>query len=110
MKETFINNLNKTLSDFTKCTDTIYTKEIQKHLPGQIMIINNQQIQQPGQTINLKFKFEIFGDGSVDDEECIIIHFSIYQNGENKIRELFDSFYYNEIDRFNETFKQFYQI
>lgn len=97
------------LSDFSFDDKNTFTKEIIHQLPGQSIIINGQQINQPGQTINLKLQVEIFGDGYVDDEEFTMLHFTIKQE-DKVIRELFESFYNNEVDRFTLVTQQFFRI
>lgn len=109
MKEKFIKEIKSFLKDFSFDDKNTFSKQIKKQLPDQIVIINNQQIKQSGQVINLQFIVELFGEGYVDEDEFIMIRFSIKQN-DKKIKELFESFYFNEIDKFKQIIIQFFQI
>lgn len=105
-----IEQIKNFLKDFTSNGENVYTKNITKQLPGQTIIINGQQIQQAGQVINVQFVVELFGDVYIDDEESqLMIHFTILQNN-RVIRELFESFYLDDIEKFKLVYSQFFNI
>ena len=105
-----IEQIKSFLKDFTSNEENVFTKNITKQLPGQTIIINGQQIQQAGQIINIQLVVELFGDVYIDDEESqLMIHFTMLQDN-RVIRELFESFYINEIDRFKIVYQQFFNI
>lgn len=105
-----IEQIKSFLKDFTSNEDNIFTKNVTKQLPGQTIIINGQQMQQAGQIINVQFVVELFSDVYVDDEESqLMIHFTILQDN-RVIRELFESFYLNDFEKFKLVYNQFFSI
>lgn len=98
------------LKDFTFNGENVFTKDITKQLPEQTIIINGQQIQQAGQTINIQLVVELFSDIYINDEESqLMIHFTMLQNN-RVIRELFESFYLDDIEKFKLVYNQFFNI
>lgn len=105
-----IEQIKSFLKDFTSSEKNIFTKNVTKQLPGQTIIINGQQMQQAGQIINVQFVVELFSDVYVDDEESqLMIHFTILQDN-RVIRELFESFYLNDFEKFKLVYNQFFNI
>jgi hypothetical protein len=105
-----VEQIKSLLKDFTLKEENVFTKNITKQLPGQTIIINGQQIQQAGQVINVQFVVELFGDVCIDDEESqLMIHFTMLQDN-RVIRELFESFYLDDIEKFKLVYNQFFNI
>ena len=105
-----IEQIKSFLNDFTLNGENVFTKNIAKQLPGQTIIINGQQMQQAGQIINIQLVVELFGDVYIDDEESqLMIHFTMLQDN-RVIRELFESFYLNDIEKFKLVYNQFFNI
>ena len=105
-----IEQIKSFLKDFTFNGENVFTKNITKQLPGQTIIINGQQMQQAGQIINIQLVVELFGDVYIDDEESqLMIHFTMLQDN-RVIRELFESFYLNDIEKFKLVYNQFFNI
>ena len=105
----FIEQIKEFLKEYSFDGENIFSKNSTKQLPGQVIIINGKQVQQPGQIINFQFIVELFGDGLVDDEEFLMIHFTITQDN-RVIRELFESFYLDDFEKFKLVYNQFFNI
>lgn len=106
MNDQFIQSVNEFLISmgYTK-TDNIYEKSAQVNTPGRIMIINGNQMQEPGQIINIKYTIEDLGDGYVsnaDDtnkSELEFFEFQIYTN-DNVVSQFTKSYYVSDIEEF----------
>ena len=84
--------------------------------PGATMVINGQQIQQPGQEIIHIVKVEFFGPGTVDEgtdreDRFEIIRFVVEDLASgSKSRQTFEhmeGFYPEELNRFKEMLERF---
>lgn len=90
-------------SEFVKKTENIWERETQIKQQGHTMIINGQRIQQPDQIIDLKYKVELCGSGSLENEDGSnhqdfeMVCIQVIQ-GEEVIQESNDSIY--NIDEF----------
>lgn len=93
MREQFISDVKTFLleKEFIE-NDSLFEKTINYTQPGSTMIINGQQINQPGKQIEMKFIVKEFGDGyysDIDDENKVYytqFELSILTN--NELKEL----------------------
>ena len=107
LREDFISNIKSALYNYGfKEEGENYLKNIQFRTPGQVMIINGQRMEHPGEIIETVYKVNIIGDGwvsntdGVDKEEFTQIGFEIYQNQEKIWGEEF-CFYWDNPNNFN---------
>lgn len=106
MREQFIQSVNDFLTSlgFTK-SDNTYEKIHQVNTRGRIMIINGQQMQEPDQTIDVKYIINDLGDGyvsNVDDTNKLDLEFfkiHTYVNN-NLTGEFMKSYYMFDIEEF----------
>jgi len=88
-KEDFIEWMDKRLAEsgFTKDPEQyiwVVARDVQG--PSQIIVINGQRHDQPGESHHFKFEVELFGDGEMKDIDTEIVNsfievnFNIYQD------------------------------
>ena len=112
MNDQFIQSVNEFLisTGYTKA-DNIYEKTAPVNTPGRIMIINGNQVQEPGQIINIKYTIEDLGDGYVSNVdgtnklELEFFEFQIYTN-DDVVSQFTKSYYVSDIEEFkNDVYK-----
>lgn len=75
----------------------IWKKEFEVQGQGVMVNINGRQFQQPGETIEMMYKLEVVGEGSVDDTPFAQINFQVKQ-GDDLVIDTEECIYYDEID------------
>lgn len=75
----------------------IWKKEFEVQGQGVVVNINGRQFQQPGEIIEMMYKLEVVGEGSVDDTPFAQINFQVKQGGDLVI-DTEECIYYDEID------------
>lgn len=79
MKDQFISKVDEMLTklNFTKIENKYELNKVVSQ-PGQVIVINGQRMEQPGQSINIKYIINDLGDGyisNVDDSNKIDLIF-----------------------------------
>lgn len=117
MTEQFIQQIKEYLTSlgFSYNSDNTYERNCQATTPGRIMIINGQQMQEPGQTINIKYIIEDLGDGyvsNVDDTDKKEMEFFNILTYTNDILsgEFNKSYYTTDIEEFKSDISRILQI
>lgn len=91
MKEQFINKIKELL--FAKGfreIDNKFVRTVNIRQPGQVMIINGQRMEQPGQESEIKYVVTYAGDGyisNMDDSNKVDVSsvmFEVYVDGEQQ--------------------------
>lgn len=75
----------------------IWKKEFEVQGQGVMVNINGRQFQQPGEPIEMMYKLEVVGEGSVDDTPFTQINFQVKQ-GDDLVIDTEECIYYDEID------------
>lgn len=119
MKDRFYNHVFETLTDngFNKVGDLIWERNVVHQQPGSTMIVNGQRFQQPGETLNYVFRVLVGEESAVsnlDDshqDSFVIIDFSSFIEG-NEINNngAGISFYYNELQEFDNILANWFRI
>lgn len=95
-------------NEITDC-ESEYVKTIIHQQPGQIMVINGQQFQQPGQDVKLEFIIKDLGETWVEDYNGKTyveqFKFLIKQNG-NTAFELDELMYFEKPELILQHFKK----
>lgn len=91
----------------------IYKLNKQVRQPGQVMIINGQRQEIPGQLFTIEFEVKILGEGWVEnnDEEktpILFVNFKSIVNNDINI-DYFEGFYLDRIEDFDRIFNQIYR-
>lgn len=114
MKEQFKNSILEYIKskgfELDNSQDEVYETYIKTiTVPGQLstMIINGRQMQQQGPPITLKYICDIWGFGSIDDNEFLEIGFIVYHTDEI-VTNFIDCFYLDEFEFFKEIFNKIF--
>lgn len=69
-KDQWLDNINQILSNlsFKHVDDNTFVNELIRSTGGQVIVINGQRIEQPGQQIVIKNIVRLNGDGWLSDE------------------------------------------
>lgn len=117
MKQEFISTFESALIDngFEKkeiCDTPVYERVKHARLPGQIISINGQTMEQPGQIVEVKTVVYILGDGWIADmDESNKRNFTqirLYtMQGDVTVMDYEGCFYWDDIDFLKELVKNF---
>lgn len=119
MKDKFYNHVFETLANngFNKISDLIWERTVTHQQPGQLMVINGQRFQQPGETLNYIFRVLVGEESTIsnaDDshqDSFTIIDFSSFTKGnEINANGAGISFYYNELQEFDNILANWFRI
>lgn len=68
-KEKWLSNVNSVLKEysFKNIDDNKYELEIEQRSPGQVIVINGQRMEQPGNIVKLKYVVQLNEDGCIQN-------------------------------------------
>lgn len=99
MREEFHKSLNNILvqKGLQKDPDkNIWIRKFETRGQGVVMNVNGRRFQQPGEVIQIEYRLEVIGEGSVDDILFSQINFQV-KHGDELVLDSEECIYYDEI-------------